>query len=215
MSLLSRTASRRLLATGVVGIAAVIGLGAPANAATHSPAAGTAPVLLGKAAVATPLGTNVVITGAAAAGSTVDVYFHERFESGYTKRRVLTADAKGTFTFHYIANDDYRIYAQVGTAKSAGVLVAVRPTIDGPVTRVIPLGKDYTISGTYLPGETVDVRFHAAADGQFNFPTVRTAIANASGRWTRTYKATKDYRILVTGEANSTFYGANYLIQAR
>ena len=216
MSLPSRTASRRLLATGVVGLAAVIGLGAPAQAATHSPAAGNAPTLLGSPMVQEPLGADVVVHGRGPAGSTVDIYFHERLHSGYTRRRTLTADAKGDFSFSYRANDDYRVYAQVGQVVSDGVLVSIRPDIDGPIRRVVPLGQEYTITGTYLPGEPVNVLFHASTDGQQNFPRgSRVLTTDASGHWTRTYKATQDYRIRVLGLANDTFFGGPYLYQAR
>jgi hypothetical protein len=93
--------------------------------------------LNGAATQVVAVGSTVTISGTAAAGSSVRIYFHQRGETGYLLRRTLTATSAGTFSTSYVAGDDYRYYAQVGTTMSDGVLTQVAPTVTGPSSQTV------------------------------------------------------------------------------
>ena len=221
MSVSSRPLSRRVLAGGVgaVSLAAVLTLGAtaPALAATTHPtahAAAAAPVINGAAARVTVLGAKVTITGTAADGASVNIYAHQRGTSGYQLADQVKASAKGVFTTGYTADDDYRVYAQIGTAKSNNILIAVAPGVVGALSRTVKKGANYTITGTYLPGEDVTLHFHKQGTAAKDYSIARTVHTNSKGAWSKTYRADVDYRFIVEGDANDTLNG-DYLIQAR
>ena len=218
----SRPTTRRLLTCGVAAasITAVLAIGAtaPALAATARPMTARtstdAPVIDGNPATITALNSHAGISGTADAGSKVNIYAHERGTTGYKLAGSATAASNGSFHFDHIANDDYRFYAQVGTTRSNTVLIQVAPSVAGTGVRTVKKGTDYTITGTYLPGGSVTLRFHKQGTASDDYSIVRTVKVNGMGAWSKTYLADIDYRFIPTGDANGVGTN-NYLIQAR
>jgi protocatechuate 3,4-dioxygenase beta subunit len=143
-------------------------------------------------------GRTVTVAGTAAPGAGVGVYFHRANSSGYVKRRTLTASSSGTWSTTYVANDDYRIYATSGTAKSAIVTVLVAPTIAGATTRSAAQGSTYTITGTGIPGATLSVHFHKAGTASNDYSIVRRVKVGSGGSWSYSFVASVDYRFYAT-----------------
>lgn len=172
------------------------------------------PVLNGGPQRTVTLNSTAVISGTAPAGSTVDVYLHRRNQNGYSKSRSLVVGTNGTFSTSYLANDDYRYYAAVGTAASASQLAQLRPDVYGPASRIIPRNANYTVTGTARPGTTVTIHFHRAGMAMNDYSILRQVTVSSTGKWSRTYLANTDYRLYVSSDANQT-RTASYLLQAR
>jgi alpha-tubulin suppressor-like RCC1 family protein len=187
------------------------GAGSTFVVATPPPAP---PVIGGAAKRVTAVGAKVTISGKAPVGSSVDIYTHERATRGYRLSAKVTADIDGAFSTSYTANDDYRIYAEVGTVQSNDVLIAVALDVAGPPARTVKKNTTSTITGTYLPSEDVTVHFHKQGTPANIYSIARTVHTNSKGQWSKAYLATVDYRFFVTGDANDTVSG-RYLIQAR
>jgi hypothetical protein len=117
---LLRTAAA-LTVTGLACATLVAGTGVAAAAA--------GPVLNGPQRGLAAEGSAVTISGTAPVGSTVDIWFHRRNPhvgpQVYVKRRSLPVGADGRFRTTYVAKDDYRYYAQVGSVKSSVHLTQV------------------------------------------------------------------------------------------
>lgn len=158
----------------------------------------------------------MTITGTAAPGSTVAIYFRKRGQSGYNQRRSITVGVTGRFTTNYLADDDYRYYAAaaVAGAASASQLRQIRPTVDGALNRIVKRNATCTITGTSIPNTTVTIHFHRAGTALNDYSIARRVTVGGAGSWARPYLATSDYRFYVTSDANST-RTASYLIQAR
>ena len=195
----------------------VQGGGAASTPVPVSPVGPVLPVALqitGAARQVVTVGSTVTITGTAPAGSAVKVYFHQRDQVGYVLRASTTSTAQGTFRTSYIARDDNRYYAQVGSTVSAGVLTQVAPTVAGPLSRVVRTGSTVVLRGLGVAGSTVLVHFHKAGAAPDDYSTVRSIAVGADGVWTRSYVGSMDYRLFVTSTTNG-IATATYLVQVR
>ena len=62
----------------------------------------------------------------------------------------MKASAKGVFTTGCTADDDYRVYAQIGTAKSNNILIAVAPGVVGALSRTVKKGANYDVDYRFI-----------------------------------------------------------------
>jgi uncharacterized protein YkwD len=167
----------------------------------------------GPAGQSTTYGKTVTVSGTAAPGASVGVWFHRAGTSGYTQRRTLTATSGGSWQTTYVAGDDYRIYATSGSARSSPVLVQVAPVIAGGASHVVRKGSTYTIAGSAIPGAVVTISFHKAGTASNDYSILRTVRVGSDGTWSRPYLASVDYRFfasLSNGQVTSSV-----LVQAR
>jgi hypothetical protein len=207
---LSRIAAA-LTAMGLASAAIVAGAGV----ATAAPAA---PVLYGPQLGYTTPGSTVGISGTAPVGSTVEIWFHKRTPRGYTqlytKRRSLTVGADGTFSTSYVANDDYRYFAQVGTAKSATDLTQIPVHIDGPATRMSTRYGGYHLTGLAIPYTVVKLHLHAKGTPANDYSITRPVSVQANGKWSFAIASDTDYRLFGISGGNLTVT-PTYLLQER
>ena len=199
-----------LAAVGLVS-AALIGTGATAGAAT-------APVISGPATLGVLPGATVTIAGTAPAGSKVGIWFHKRTPIGatqlYTQRRTLTVGSSGRFSTTYLANDDYRYYAEVNGVKSNIVLAKIPVRIAGPLTQTATPNQGYHLAGVADPSTVVRLHLHAKGTAATDYSITRTANVSAKGVWTFKIASDTDYRIFAISFANSTVT-VPYLLQQR
>ncbi|MFL6163478.1 MAG: fibronectin type III domain-containing protein [Jatrophihabitantaceae bacterium] len=172
------------------------------DSATISAPHPVAPRLNGPAVQAVPVKSVVSISGTAPPGSTVGIFFHQLGQVGYTQRRTLSVGAGGTFSTSYVAVIDLRYYAAIGNAASASVLTQIRPTVDGPLQRVVKRNSTYTITGTSEPGTTVTLHFHLAGTAANDFSILRKVAVASNGTWAKPYVAAADIRLYVTCDVN-------------
>jgi hypothetical protein len=170
-----------------------------------------APVLNGPQLGLATSGSPVGITGSAPAGLTVGIWFHKRGVPGYTMRRSLIVGSDGTFSTSYVANDDYRYYAEVDNQKSGVNLTQVPVQIDGPQTRSATRDEGYHLTGLSIPYTVVKLHLHAKGTPADAFMT-RTANVHADGTWAFGYPSHTDYRVFAISSANNTFT-PSYLLQ--
>jgi hypothetical protein len=206
---LSRMAAA-LIVTGLVSTAMAAGTGVAAAAA--------GPVLNGPEQGFATVGSTVAISGTAPIGSTVDIWFHKRtpryYTQIYTKRRSLTVGSDGTFSTSYVANDDYRYFAQVGTAKSSTHLTQVPVQINGPATQTAIRDAGYHLTGLAIPNTVVKFHLHAKGTRANDYNMVRTSNVHSDGKWTFKIASNTDYRIFAISAANNTVT-PRYLLQDR
>ncbi len=187
-------------------------------AGTGGAAAAAGPVLNGPAQGFAPVGSTVSISGTAPVGSTVDIWFHKRTPRYdpqiYTKRRSLTVGADGTFSTTYVANDDYRYFAQVGSAKSSAHLTQVPVQINGPATQTAIRDAGYHLTGQAVPYTVVKFHLHAKGFPANDYNMVRTTNVQSDGKWTWKIASNTDYRIFAISAANNTVT-PSYLLQDR
>jgi sugar lactone lactonase YvrE len=186
----------------------------PVSVSPVAPVPPTTVKINGPAAQVVGAGSTVTIAGTAPAGSSVKIYFHERGQTGYVLRRTLIASKSGTFNTSYVANDDYRYYAQVGSTVSDSVLTQAAPTVAGPLSQVVKKNSTVVLKGTGVAGSTVRVHFHQAGTAANDFNIVRDVVVAANGTWTRSYVASVDYRFFVSSTTNS-LTTSTYLVQTR
>lgn len=134
--------------------------------------------------------------------------------TGYVLRQTLTASTSGRFSTTYIAGDDYRYYAQVGSTVSAGVLTQAAPTLAGPLGRVVKKNSTVVLKGTGVAGSTVRLHFHKAGTEATDYSIVRDVVVASNGTWNRPYVALVDYRLFASSTLNATTT-STYLVQAR
>jgi hypothetical protein len=205
--------SRTAVGLNVAGLAC-----AALVAGTGAATAAAAPVLNGPQLGFTTPGSTVGISGTAPVGSTVEIWFHKRTPIGgtqlYTKRRSLTVGADGTFTTSYVANDDYRYYAKVGTAKSAINLTKIPVRIDGPRTRASTRLQGYHLTGVAVPTIVVRLHLHAKGTPADDYSITRTVNVESNGTWSFKIASNTDYRVIALSPANDTST-TSYLLQER
>ena len=173
------------------------------------------PPVLGGAVTQRPLlGRTTTITGTAVPGATVDIFFKKRTDAAYSDRRTLTASPAGTYSTTFVANDDYRVYAQVGSVRSSGLLFQASPIVGLPQGGTVRKGSTYTVNGRGTPGSTVYLNFRRATDRPGTYPVQRTVTVGANGTWRRPVLASVDYRLYVARTASAPV-GLTYLFQAR
>jgi hypothetical protein len=199
-----------LTVTGLACATLVAGTGAATAAA--------APVLNGpQLGFTTPYST-VGISGTAPVGSTVEIWFHKRTPEGYTqqytKRRTLTVGSDGTFSTSYVANDDYRYFAQVGTAKSAVNLTKIPVHINQPRTQTSTPTGGYHFTGVAIPYTVVKLHLHAKGTPADDYSITRAADVLANGTWSFAIPSKTDYRMFAISEPNNTVT-PTYLMQER
>ena len=203
----------RITATLTAGIvsAVLIGTCAPAQAAAG-------PVISGPSTLGVLPGATVTIAGSAPAGSKVGIWFHKRTPIGatqlYTQRRTLTVGSSGQFSTTYLANDDYRYYAEVNGVKSKIVLAKIPIRIAGPLTRTATPNEGYHLTGVADPSTVVRLHLHAKGTPATDYSITRTANVSAKGVWTFKIASDTDYRIFAISFANSTVT-VPYLLQER
>lgn len=177
-----------------------------------------APLILGGNVQRPLYGSTFVIRGTAPAGDVVLLHFHKSGTAAndYSLVRSATANSSGSWTRAILANTDYRYYATDGSATSNNVLFQPRPTVSGPLTRVVAKNHTTSISGTSVPGTTVYVHFHKAGTAAGDYSIVRAVTANSSGAWTKSFLASVDYRIFASRAAGDSVSGyTTYVFQAR
>ncbi len=163
-------------------------------------------------------GRTVAVTGVAPVGSVVQLYFKRRGSTetspggqpGYTLQRQLLVGTDGSFSTSFVANDDHRYYAQVGSATSEPVLTQVRPAFSGPATRVVRRGSTVALSGRGLPGTTLTLRFTRGTSVDVR----RTVTVRGDGTWSRSQVLQADLRVAALG-ANGRSSASTVLLQAR
>ena len=170
---------------------------------------GTPCVFSGSTTRRTTHGTTVPLTGTAAPGATVEVFFRAAGQSAYTLRRTLTANSSGVWSTSYVATTTYAIYAEADDDLSDVVYVLLAPTISGAATKVVTRGSSVTITGYSVPNSTTTLKFHKK--GTSGYLVTRTVATNSSGVWTKTYTATTDYRFYAIGANGLT--SATHLVQ--
>ncbi len=200
---LSRLAAS-LTVTALVSAALVAGTG--------TARADGAPVLNGPQLGLATSGSTVGITGSAASGVTVEIWFHKRGIPGYTMRRSLLVAGDGSFSTSYVANDDYRYYAELDGQKSGTNLTQVPVQIDGPRTRSATRDEGYHLTGLSIPHTIVKFHLHAKGTPADDFMT-RTANVQANGTWAFGYPSHTDYRIFAISSANNTFTPSYLLLE--
>jgi hypothetical protein len=187
-------------------------------AGTGVAAAAAGPVLNGPEQGLATVGSTVTISGTAPVGSTVDIWFHKRTPrynpQVYTKRRSLMVGADGTFSTSYVANDDYRYYAQVGSAKSSNHLTQVPVQINGPTTQTAVRDAGYHLSGQAIPNTVVKFHLHSKGTAPGVYNMVRTANVRSDGTWSFGIASNTDYRVFAISGANNTVTG-RFLLQKR
>jgi hypothetical protein len=175
-----------------------------AGTGTGEAAVDGAPVLNGPQLGLATSGSTVGITGSAPAGLTVGIWFHKRGTPGYTMRRSLIVGSDGTFSTSYLANDDYRYYAEGDNQKSGTNLTQVPVQIDGPRTRSATRDEGYHLTGLSIPHTIVKFHLHAKGTPVDDFMT-RTANVQANGSWAFGYPSHTDYQVFAISSANNTF----------
>jgi hypothetical protein len=146
----------------------------------------------------------VTISGTAPAGATVGIFFAGRGVTTFEQRRSLLVGTDGKFSTSYIATDDMRYYAAIGTSRSATVLTLLVPTVDGPLTRTVKKNASYTITGTGAPRTTITIHFHNAGEPANSYSILRTVSVASNGTWARPYLAVSDERFFITSNTNGT-----------
>jgi hypothetical protein len=140
-------------------------------------------------------GSAVPLTGTAAPGATVQIWFRQRGATQFVVRRTLTAGSDGTFTAQYTANDDYRYYASTGDCTTAPGLTAVTPWVTGPAYAARGSAVPITVRG---PAGASVALYMRRAGGEFQL--ARTGRLSSAGGWRTSYVATADERYYaVTG----------------
>jgi hypothetical protein len=162
------------------------------------PAPTPPPVLSGAATRVTTYGSTVALVGTAQPGARVGVWLRKAGATTFVQRQTVTASSTGAWSAGYVADNDYRVYATVGTAASQTILVQVAPTIAGATTRMVRRNSTYVITGTGTPGATLTVHFHKAGTAANDYSIVRTTTIAANGGWSRSYVAAVDYRFFVS-----------------
>ena len=191
-------------------------VGTPLRSGPPAPPAPAAVGIDGPATVNPAPNGPYAITGTAPAGATVTLHFHQAGTpaADYSIVRSLTAGADGTWSRTITASSDYRYYATVPGATSGAVLFQPAPTLDGPLSRVVPVNQRYTLTGAALPGGTVFLHFHRRGTAADDYSIVRSVVADASGAWQRPYLADTDYRLYTSRAAGpDTSDGPRYLLQ--
>jgi len=176
------------------------------------------PLILGGNVQRPLYGSTFVIRGTAPAGDVVLLHFHKRgtATNDYSMVRSVTTNSSGSWSRSILANTDYRYYATDGSATSNNVLFNPRPTVSGPLTRVVAKNHTTSISGTSVPGTTVYVHFHKAGTAASDYSIVRAVTANSSGAWTKSFLASVDYRIFASRASGDSVSGyTTYVFQAR
>jgi hypothetical protein len=140
-------------------------------------------------------GSTVTISGHAAAGSTVLVWFHAPRTVGYKVLRTLQADGTGVFLSSFKPNDDTRYYAQVGTVISPSVLEQLTPNISGDPVRVARRGHTVKLTGHGAPHSSVLLHFHKAGTAATDYSLLRSVHVGANGVWSKTVTLSVDYRV--------------------
>ena len=210
------------------GTQAYVTSGAEGEGAVFAIATGLAPTATGSTpgpahvAVDGPATVNptpnasFLITGTAPAGATVTLHFHKAGTpaADYSIVRSVTAADNGTWSRSITASSDYRYYATVPGATSATVLFQPAPTLNGPTSRVVPVNRRYTLTGTAVAGSTVFLHFHRRGTAATDYSIVRSVTAAADGTWKRSYLADTDYRVFTSRTAGSdSSDGPRYLLQ--
>jgi hypothetical protein len=155
----------------------------------------TAPATIGR-------GKTVVVRGQASPGAEVDVWFHKQGTVGYSKRRVLTAGADGSWATSYVSDLDYRLYGvSQGVAGTKILVKAIGTTLVAPAS--VRKGKPFHLSGNAAPRATVVVGLHRA--GLVGFITAATVHADKWGRWHATVSATVKTRYVATSKKIKSF----------
>ena len=140
-------------------------------------------------------GATVTVSGAASPGAEVDVWFHRQGSKGYTKRRVITAGADGSWKTTFAADLDYRVYGVSQGLPGASVLVKALGTTLAAPAQVKP-GAVIRLSGLARPKATVVVGLHRA--GLTGFVTAATVKADRNGRWKAAVTAQVKTRFVAT-----------------
>ncbi|GAC1439859.1 MAG: hypothetical protein NVSMB55_02550 [Mycobacteriales bacterium] len=180
----------------------------------HELAASNAPVTVdGPAVRPVAYGSAVGITGTAPAGATVAIYFHRAGENGFFQRRTLQADSAGRFSTSYLATDDYRYYAKVGSTTSEGVLTQAGPVVGGPAVRTAASSSVVTIAGHASPGTTVYLHFHRAGTPAGDYSVVRGVLASRAGTWSRLVSVGSGFRYYATRTGVAGYQTGSYLVQ--
>lgn len=149
--------------------------------------------LTGPAAVAA--GATVPLTGRVRPDAAVQVWFRRRGGTDFSVRRVLTADATGSFATSYVGSDDHRWYATSGACTTAAGLTQVLPTLAGPAT--VSRGASVSLLVTGPAGAVVHVWFHGPGA---DYALRRTGRLDAAGHYRTSYVASSDQRYYaVTG----------------
>lgn len=158
-----------------------------------------APLVLTPPPAAVPFGTTVTLSGTAAPGSTVSVYFHASGEAGYTLRHTVMADPHGIFASSYLATRDERYYLlATDSTGSPSSLTQVAPTITTPA--VVNAGRNAAVAvrGTAGIGASVVLHFHKQGTAATDYSITRTIATSGAGTWAKSFTLTTGYRVYAT-----------------
>ena len=158
------------------------------------------------------------IRGTAPADSVVTMHFRKAGTPSidFSIKREVRARADGTWSRAVLANVDYGYFATVGAGRSPIVQLQPAATLAGATSRVVPRNRTVTLAGAAVPGSTVFLHFHAPGTPAADYSLVRSVVADSRGRWTRSYLATVDYRLFVSGAAADGPAGARlFLVKTR
>lgn len=140
-------------------------------------------------------GLTVVVTGQAAPGATVDLWFHKQGTVGFSKRRSVVAGLDGSWRSTFVADLDYRVYGvSQGLAGRSLLVKALGTTLVAPA-KVKP-GAVIRLSGLARPSTTVVVGLHRA--GLVGFVTAATVRSDRHGHWKAAVSATVKTRFVAT-----------------
>lgn len=162
--------------------------------------------------------SSFTISGTAPANAVVTLHFHRggTAPADFSLLRTVTADNNGRWSRPVVANVDYAYYATAGSASSQTVQNQPAASLDGPLSRVVAVRHLFALGGTAVPGSTVYLHLHRPGTAANDFTLVRSVVADRTGRWTRPYLATADYRLYVSRTpAAAPAAKSIYLLQAR
>lgn len=137
-----------------------------------------------------PTGSTVTVSGSTADPGTVRVLFRKRGQSRFSVRRTLTPDGDGRFSTRYVADDDYRLYAETDRSRSPLELVVARPVVEAPAT--VRPGSAVPVTVRAAAGTVVSLSFRR--QGQSTFSVRRTGTTDSGGRFRTTFRADADHR---------------------
>ena len=132
----------------------------------------------------------VVLTGTAPAGMPVQIWRRQRLHTAYALSATVTAGSKGTFSWSYVAGDDFRWYAKTLAGHSTPGLTQIGVSATGP--SVVDQGRLATLTGTTLPKQKVEI--WQAPGGSSGFVKAATVTARTDGTWSWAYTVTATRR---------------------
>jgi hypothetical protein len=126
-------------------------------------------------------GRHVEVTVRGPAGEAVGVWFKQRGDSFFTKRRDGRFDAGGSYRTTYVGADDQEFFATTGSVASKDAGTVVRPVLSAPASA--RLASSVVVQGRSRPGDSVVVEERRRAGGP---GARRTATASSTGTFSVT-----------------------------